>query len=86
MSDDANLARPHGIFLKTQDAAFHLNESLGGEFVDGVKLGAIHMLIGEVLQQVSIGLDAQFPLQQILPLGTNARQVLDVLRKDVIHE
>ena len=86
MSDDTDLPRSHGEFLKTQDASFHLNECLCGEFVDGIELGTVHMLVWIVLQQVAVGLDAQFPLQQFLPLGADARQVFDVLRKDVIHE
>ena len=85
MSDDANLPWSHGKFLKTQDVAFHLYVGIRGKFVDGVELRTVHMLIGEILQQVAKGLDAQFPLQQFLSLGAYARQVFDVLVEDVIH-
>ena len=85
MADDTDFPWSHGKLLKAQDAAFNLHECFRGEFVDGIEFGTVHMLIGIVLQQVAIGLDAQFPLQHFLPLGTYARQEFDVLFEDVIH-
>jgi hypothetical protein len=64
--------------------AHNLNKGhVACQIVDGIDLGAIDILIGIVLQQITIGMDAEFVAQYLLPVGTHPRQVLYVLIEDI---
>ena len=80
VGDDALLASAHLKGLEAQDVAYDLYERhVARQLVDGVHLRAVHMLVGEVLEQVAEGLDAQLFAEHLLAVGTYPRQVHDVL-------
>ena len=77
---DALLARSHWECLKTQDMAHYLyKRHVASQFVYGVEPRAVHIFIWIVLQQVTIGFNAEFLAQHLLAVGAYARQVHDVL-------
>ena len=84
MGHDTLLARSHLESLETQDMSHDLYEGhVARQVVDGIDLGTIDILIGIVLQQVTIGVDTEFVTQNLLPVGTHTRQVLYVLIEDI---
>ena len=84
MGHDTFLARSHLEGLETEDMTHDLYEGhVASEFVDGIDLGTIDILIGVELQQVAVGVDAEFVAQYLLTVRSYARQVLYVLIEDV---
>ena len=84
MGDDTFLARTHLEGFETQDMSHDLHEGhIPRQFVDGVYFRTVDILIGIVLEQVAIGVDAELVAQNLLPVGTHPRQVLYVLFEDV---
>ena len=78
------LAGTHLESFKTQYVAFHLDKRhVAIQFAYAVKSAAVHMLIWIILEQVTVGLDAEFIAQQLLAVRANARQELDVLIENV---
>ena len=74
-------SRPHLEGLETQNTPHDLHKGhVARQLADGVDLAAVNVLIGIALQQVTIGLDAEFLTQHLLAIGAYARQVHDVLR------
>ena len=61
VSHDAFLSRPHRKCLETEDMTNDLHEGhIARQFVDGIDLGTIYIFIRIVLEQVAIGVDAEF--------------------------
>ena len=86
VSHNPFLTRPHGERLKTQDLTDHLHiRHVAREFVDGVDLRAVHVFIGIVFQQVTIGLKAELVAQHLLAVRPYAWQVHDVLIQNALH-
>ena len=74
------LTRSHGERLKTKDTARHLNKGhLARQFVDGVYLRTIYIFIRIILEQITIGFNAEFVTQHLLTIGSHSWQELDVL-------
>ena len=78
-----------GTYLKgfeTEDMSLHLYERhVAVQFADTVQAAPIYMFVGEILQQVAKRVDAQFVAEHLTPVGTHARQVLDVLLEQGNH-
>ena len=62
--------------LEAHDVALDLDIGhLGGHFPDAVYLAAVDIFVGEVLQKVIKGSDAEFVFQHLVPLRAYAREV-----------
>jgi hypothetical protein len=62
--------------LETDELPANLHERhVGGQFRGAVEAASVYMLVGEIIQQVAPGLQTQFLLQQVGPLGTYTRQI-----------
>ena len=83
---DAFAAVSHLKLLETQNLSFYLHERhVARQFADLIDFRAVHIFIRVILQQVTKCVDAQFLAQYILPSGSYAWQVFDVLMKYVVH-
>ena len=70
--------------LETEDMSHDLYERhIASQFVDGIDLRPIDVLIRVVLEQVTIGVDTEFFTQYLLPIRSHPRQVLYVLVENV---
>ena len=80
MGDHTLLTRPHLEGLEAEDMSYDLNEGhVARQFVDGVDLGTVDILIGIITQQVAIGTDTELIAQNLLPVRSHSWQVLYVL-------
>ena len=71
---------------ETFNNASHLNVRSGGLYLTYlVELAAVNVTVGEVIQQVIVGRDAQFLPEQLGPLGPHTVQVLYVGMTQVRH-
>ena len=78
------LARTHLERLETEDMSHDLYERhVACQFVDGVDLRPIDMLVGVVFEQVAIRVDTEFIAQYLLPVRSHPWQVLYVLVEDI---
>ena len=55
---------------------------VGRQFIDGIDLGTVHILVGVVLYQVADTHDAQLLVEHLLTAGTYACNVFYVLIKN----
>jgi len=80
MGYDTLLARSHLEGLETEDMSHDLYEGhIASQFVDGIDLRPVNVLVRIVLEQVTIGVDTKFFTQYLLPVRSHPRQVLYVL-------
>ena len=73
MSHYALLARPHLESLETQDMSYHLHERhVASQLAYTINLRTIYVFIRVILEQVAVGLDAQFLTERLPAIGTYA--------------
>ena len=84
MSHHTLAARSHLKGLKAEYVADDLHERhVARQLTHLVDFCAVNVFIGVVVQQVAIGVNAEFLAQHLLAVGPYARQVHDVLLEDV---
>ena len=84
MGHDTLFTRAHLEGLETENMTHDLHEGhVASQFVDGVNLRAIDMLVGVVLQQVAIGKDTKLLAQYLFPVWSHPWEKLYVLIENV---
>ena len=72
--------------LETPYFAFQLDVGHAAvQLTDGVDAAAVHVFIGEIIQQVVQGTDTRFLIEHSGPLRSYARQIFDVKSSQVCH-
>ena len=80
VSHNPLLSRSHGEGLETEYFSDDLYERhIPRQFVNSINLRTVHILIRIVLQQITIGLNAEFVAQHLLAVRPHAWQVFDIL-------
>ena len=80
MGDDTLFARSCLEGLETEDMPHDLHERhVACQFVDGIDLRPVNVLVRIVLEQVTIGVDTEFLAQYLLPVRSHPREKLYIL-------